>query len=188
MGISFVKNYENLTDEEIVSLINNGNFELMQVIIERYYSVVLFNIRKYCPESYREDAVQEATIALYNAVKDYDAQKAAFSTFATLCIKRSVLTVLKAHRRQKDIPDELISSIDGLELVDINSPEKIFFDNEDYKSLKDTIKVELSPLEYNVLQLFLGGENYSAIAKKLDISEKSVDNSLTRVRKKLKCK
>ena len=72
--------------------------------------------------------------------------------------------------------------------MDNNSPEKIFFDNEDFKSLKDTIKVELSSLEYEVLQLFLSGENYSAIAEKLGISEKSVDNSLTRVRKKLKCK
>jgi hypothetical protein len=87
---------------------------------------------------------------------------------------------------KKDIPEELITSIEGLELVDNNSPEKIFFDNEDYKSLKDTIKLELSELEYQVLESFLGGENYSSIALKLGISEKSVDNSLSRVRKKLK--
>ena len=186
MGISFVENYENMTDEQIVSLINLGNLELMQIIIERYYSVALYNIKKYCPENYREDALQEATISLYWAVKDFDSSKAAFSTFAALCIKRSVLNVLKAHNRKKDIPEELISSIDGLVLVDNNSPEKIFFDNEDYKSLKDTIKLELSELEYKVLELFLGGENYSDIAKKLGISEKSVDNSLSRVRKKLK--
>ena len=192
MGISFVENYENMTDEQIVSLINLGNLELMQIIIERYYSVALYNIKKYCPENYREDALQEATISLYWAVKDFDSSKAAFSTFAALCIKRSVLNVLKAHNRKKDIPEELISSIDGLVLVDNNSPEKIFFDKEDfkaltdYKSLKDTIKLELSELEYKVLELFLGGENYSDIAKKLGISEKSVDNSLSRVRKKLK--
>ncbi len=188
MGNNFVENYENMSDGELVSLINGGNIELMQVIIDRYYHIVLFYIKKYCPQNYREDAVQEATLALYTAVKGFEASKSSFSTFASLCIKRSVLDVLKMHQRKKNIPEELISSIDELELVDINSPEKIFFDNEDYKSLKDTIKVELSSLEYEVLQLFLNGENYSAIAKKLDISEKSVDNSLTRVRKKLKCK
>ncbi len=188
MGINFVENYENMSDGELITLINEGNLELMQIIIDRYYHTVLFFIKKYCPADYREDAVQEATLALYNAVKSYEPSKSSFSTFASICIKRSVINVLKSVGRKKDIPEELISSIDELELVDINSPEKIFFDNEDYKSLKDTIKVELSTLEYEVLQLFLGGENYSNIAKKLGITEKSVDNSLSRVRKKLKCK
>ena len=188
MGINFVENYENLSDGELVALINEGNLELMQIIIDRYYHTVLFYIKKFCPENYREDAVQEATLALYTAVKSYESEKSSFSTFASLCIKRSVMGVLKNSQRKKYIPEELISSIDDLELVDVNSPEKIFFDNEDYKSLKDTIEVELSTLEYEVLQLFLGGENYSSIAEKLGISEKSVDNSLSRVRKKLKCK
>ena len=188
MGINFVENYKNMSDGELIVLINQGNLDLMQVIIDRYYHTVLFYIKKYCPETIREDAIQEATLALYGAVKGYDSSKSSFSTFASLCIKRSVLGVLKNNQRKKDIPEELISSIDDLEIVDNNSPEKIFFDNEDFKSLKDTIKVELSTLEYEVLQLFLGGENYSTIAEKLGISEKSVDNSLTRVRKKLKCK
>ena len=188
MGISFVENYENVTDNEIVALINNGSFELMQVIIERYYPVVLFNVRKYCPEAYREDAAQEATLALYTAVKQFDSSKSAFSTFATLCIKRSVLSVLRAQQRKKNIPDELVDSLENLEIIDANSPEKIFFDKEDYESLKDTIKLELSSLEYDVLQLFLNGESYLSIAKRLGITEKAVDNSLTRVRKKLKCK
>lgn len=188
MRANFVENYENFSDGELITLINEGNLELMQVIIDRYYHTVLYFIKKYCPEDYREDAIQEATIALYNAVKGFDPKKSSFSTFASLCIKRSVISVLKSNQRKKKIPEELIGSIDELDLVDINSPEKIFFDNEDFKSLKDTIKLELSSLEYEVLQLFLGGENYSDIAQKLGITEKSVDNSLTRVRKKLKCK
>lgn len=188
MGISFVESYEKMSDDEIVSLINNGNYELMQIIIERYYPVVLFNIRKYCPETYREDAVQEATFALYTAVKKFDSSKSTFSTFAALCIKRSIFSVLKTRQRRKNIPDELVDSLDNIEIVDVNSPEKIFFEKEDYKFLKDTIELELSSLEYRVLQLFLNDESYSSIAKKLNISEKAVDNSLTRVRKKLKCK
>ena len=188
MGISFVENYKNLSDDEIASLINNGRYELMQVIIERYYPVVLFNVRKYCPESYREDAVQEATIALYTAVKKFDSSKSSFYTFASLCVRRSVLSVVKNRQRKKNIPDELVESLNGLEIVDSNSPEKIFFDKEDLRSLTDNIKLELSALEYKVLQLFLNGESYSNIAKSLNITDKAVDNSLSRIRKKLKCK
>lgn len=186
MRKSFVENYEDMSDDEIIALINGGNYELLQVIIDRYYPVMLGYIRKYCPPDYSEDAVQEATLALYSAVKDFDSSKSAFSTFAALCIKRSVISVLKSRQRKKNIPDELLSSIDDLEIVDSNSPETIFFEREDYKSLTDTIRLELSALEYEVLQLYLSGEKYCDIAKKLNISEKSVDNSLTRIRKKLR--
>ncbi|MBR6509220.1 MAG: sigma-70 family RNA polymerase sigma factor [Clostridia bacterium] len=184
----FVENYENLSDNEIVTEINGGNYELMRVIIERYYSVVIFNVRKYCSEDFFDDAVQEANLALYTAVKSYEPQKSAFSTFATLCIKRALFSMLKQRNGQKNIPKELISSIEETEIVDINSPEKLFIEKESLKTLKNNIQVELSALEYKVLQLFLNGESYSDISKKLGISQKSVDNSLTRIRKKLKFK
>jgi len=188
MGINFVENYENMSDDEIANQINSGKYELMQIIIDRYYPVILHNVRNYCPEAYREDAVQEANIALYSAVRNFDISKSAFSTFATLCIKRSVQSVLKAHKCKRYIPDELLSSIEDLEIIDDNSPEKIFLEREDYESLTNSIKLELSSLEYKVLQLHLSGEKYSQIADKLSISEKAVDNSLSRVRRKLKSK
>lgn len=186
MGINFVENYEKLSDDEIVSLINNGDYELLQVIINRYYPVILSNVRKLCPEAYREDAIQEAILALYSAVRDYNSSKSSFKAFAGLCVKRAVISVLKRSQRKKNIPDELLSSIEEIEIVDSNSPEKIFFEREDYKNLANTIRLELSALEYEVLEFYLAGEKYCDIAQKLGISEKSVDNALARIRKKLK--
>ncbi len=186
MRINFVENYENLSDDEVIALYNQGNSDMLQVIIERYYPVIFHYIKKYCPEKCYEDAISSATLALYSALKDYDSSKSSFKTFASLCIKRGVLAVLKSHNSKKNIPDELLSSIEDLDIIDSNSPEKIFFDREDYKSLTDTIKLELSALEYDVLQYYLSGEKYSAIAEKLNISEKSVENALVRIRKKLK--
>lgn len=186
MNNNFVKNYENLPENEIIDLINKGNYELLQVIIDRYYPIICSLVRKYCPENYSEDAFQEATLALYSAVKAYDSQKSTFSTFATLCIKRSVIAVLKNSKRKKNIPDELLSSIEDFEIVDINSPEKIFFDREAYKTFTDSIKLELSALEYQVLECYLAGDKYSDISAKLGLNEKSINNALTRIRKKLK--
>jgi RNA polymerase sporulation-specific sigma factor len=186
MRISFVENYKNLSDDQVIELYNNGNHDMLQVIIERYYPVIFYYAKKYCPEKCYEDAISSATLALYSALKDFDSSKASFKTFASLCIKRGVLGVLKSHNSQKNIPDELLSSIDDLDIIDSNSPEKIFFDREDYKALADTIKLELSALEYDVIQHYLAGEKYSDIAKKLEISEKSVENALSRIRKKLK--
>lgn len=186
MGKNFVEINENLPDDEIIRLINNGDYELLQIIIRRYHSVVAYYVNKYCPLSQKEDAYQEATFALYSAVKTYDSNKSSFSTFANLCIKRSVIGLLRNSKHSKNIPDELLSSIDDIDIADTNSPEKIFFDNEDFKTLKANIKLELSGLEYRVLQLYLEGNKYTDIAKSLEISEKSVNNSLTRIRKKLK--
>ena len=124
--------------------------------------------------------------ALYSAVQNYDPQKSSFSTFATLCIKRSVIGVLKSLTQGKVVPEELITSIEETDLADSNTPEKIFFDKEDFKALTDNIKLELSPMEYKVLELYLAGYRYAVIADKLGLNEKSVNNALCRIRKKLK--
>ena len=177
---------ENLADDEIVKQINGGNLELLQVIIDRHLPTVNYYVRKYCPEAYFEDARQEAIFAIYSAVQNYNPDKSSFSTFATLCIKRSVIGVLKGLRLSRNIPDELLTSIEEADVTDSNTPEKIFFDKEDYKTLTDNIKLELSPLELKVLQLYLAGYRYSVIADRLSITEKSVNNALFRIRKKLK--
>lgn len=188
MKYDFVENYESMTDNDIINLINGGNYELLQVIIKRYLPVINYYVQKYCGINDREDAAQEATFALYSAVRNYHSLKSSFSTFASICIKRSVISNIKSSQRKKIIPDELLSPIQDIQIADCNSPEKIFFDKESLKDLTDTIKLELSGLEYKVLLLYLSGKNYADIAQELNTSQKSVDNSLSRIRKKLKDK
>ena len=184
----FVENYKNVSDEEIVAQIRGGNYELIPVIFGRYEKQIRYYVDKYCRESDREDASQEASLALYSAVKDYDKSKSAFSSFASLCIKRSVIYWLKRANRKKSIPEELLEPIENVSIPDCNSPEKIFFDKESYKALAHNIRLELSGLEFVVLRLFLSGKKYIDIADELGISEKSVNNALLRIRKKLKDK
>ena len=186
MRNTFVENNENLSDDEIIEQINNGGYELLPVIIKRYSPVIHYYAGKYCPPNLLEDAIQEASFALCSAVKNYNSAKSAFSTFASLCIKRSVISLLKSQQRLKHIPDELLSPIDDIDIADCNSPKKIFFDREDFKDFTDNIKLELSHLEFKVLQLYLSSERYSAISERLGITEKSVNNALTRIRRKLK--
>lgn len=49
MSNTFVENYEILSDEEIVSLINGGSIELLQVIIDRYLPKILFFVKRTVP-------------------------------------------------------------------------------------------------------------------------------------------
>lgn len=186
MSISFVENNNKMTDNEVISLINGGNYEMFSVIINRYLPLIIKTAKQYCGENEVEDAVQEATYALYSAVKTFDKEKSSFSTFASLCIKRSVLSNIRKSNALKNIPDDLVTSIEEVDLPDHNNPENIFIEKESYKTLTNNIKLELSSMEYKVLQLFLSGKSYGEIAESLNITEKSVDNALARIRKKLK--
>ena len=176
-----------LTDEEIVARIQTGNFEDLQTVLDRYLPVILFYARQYRKEKDQEDAIQEATIALYSAIRRYDPDKSSFRTFANLCIERSVLSGARCSLRKSKVPEELLASLDeGIEIPDGNDPQEILLQKERYRDLTDQIRLELSGLEYAVLSSFLSGSRYQEIAKKLSISEKSVDNALARIRRKLK--
>lgn len=181
-----VENSQIMSDEAIVKHINDGEYQLLPVIIEHYMSVIVSNVKTYIPSSYVDDAVQEATIALYNAIKTFDSEKSSFSTFASLCIKRAVIAYARKNGAKKNIPDEMISSIEDTEICDSTTPEAILIAKEDYDNLTQSIKLELSSMEYDVLQLFLSGDSYVDISSKLDLTEKAVDNALSRIRKKLK--
>ena len=52
--------------------------------------------------------------------------------------------------------------------------------------LEEKIEKELSPLEKQVLELYLTGMGYVEIAHVLNRDEKSTDNALQRIRKKKK--
>ncbi len=185
MGINFVENNKKMTDNEVILLINKGEYENLQIIIDRYLPLIIKTAKKYCQENEVEDAVQEATFALYSAVKNYNPEKASFSAFANVCIKRSVVSRLRKNNSAKTIPEELILPIDEAKLPYHDSPESILIEQEDYNNLTNNIRLELSTMEYNVLQQFLEGKTYNDIAKHLDITEKAVGNALARIRKKI---
>ena len=183
---NFVENYESLSDEGLITLIKQGKYECLTVLINRYTPTVDYLTVKYGLLSDREDILQEATFSLYSAIGSYDAGKSSFSTFAFTVIKRVIISFIKRNSRKKDIPDELLQPLNDFEIADFNNPEKILLEKESLKSLTDTIKLELSKLELEVLGLFLTGMTYEDIASHLSLSTKAVDNALSRIRKKLK--
>lgn len=186
MSNIFIENNQTLSDELLVEKIKNGEYKFLPFIIDHYMSAIVYYAENFLPEAYVDDAVQEATIALYNAVKQYDSQKSSFKTFANLCIKRSIFAFARKNGAQKNIPDDMRFSLNDTEISDSNTPETIVIAKESYNNLTKSIRLELSAMEYDILQLFLSGMSYSAIAKSLEISEKSVDNALSRIRKKIK--
>ncbi len=190
MGNTFVEDSGKLSDEHLVSLIRSGNEACLNELSDRYMPIIVkIAKKKLCAGFELEDLIQEGKISLYSAVRSFSPGAASFHTFAVLCITRGIGTAVRSAGAVKRIPDRLISSIEDNEnCVTTPSPEKVYIDKESYFDFAERIRLSLSGLEFKVLNAFLDGKSYSIISSELGISEKSVDNALHRIRKKLKAK
>ena len=61
----------------------------------------------------------------------------------------------------------------------------MFINQENLMDIESTMQRILSPLEQDVVNLYLEGKSYTEIAQKLGRHVKSVDNALQRVKRKL---
>lgn len=191
-----------LTDEELLDKIKNGDDKAENEIFARYKDLVTKISRSYfIVGGDLEDLNQEGMIGLYKAIKGYSGHKeTSFKTFAIICIKHQIQSAIKKANTNKNKPlssavsfqsfqdGKSSDSIDYLpiELVLSSTPAEEVIDKENYINLKKTIKSTLSEMEYNVLKLYLKGFSYKEISAMLKISEKSIDNSLSRIKTKLR--
>ena len=97
-----------------------------------------------------------------------------------------MLAVLKKNTAQKRIPANLIVSLTDDEVLNVSdNPENLYIEKESGERVMFLIEKRLSKLELTVLKSYLLTGSYDQTADELNISRKSVDNSLLRVRKKL---
>ena len=197
-----LKKYDNLTDEELFDLIRENDREAMDFLISKYRVMVKSKARTYfIIGGDTEDLIQEGMIGLYNAIRDYDKEKSKFSTFADVCVSRQILSAVKSASRKKHMPLNTYISLnnmtgygsegEGTNILDIiknsstTNPESLIIGEENKNSIIAHIYTSLSKLEKNILFLYLSGKSYSEIAELTNKNEKSVDNALQRVKKKL---
>ena len=192
---------ENLTEIESVNRAKDGDMEAVTSIVEQYGTFVKGSARGYyLIGADTEDLIQEGMIGLMKAIKDYDDSKASsFRSFASLCIKRQMITAVIKANRQKHMPLNSYVSLNKplyesdadrtvLDIVsdsEASDPELVFIAKENEKELQFHFRNKLSSFEYEVLQLYLEGKSYVDIADALDKTPKSVDNAVQRIKKKL---
>ncbi len=194
--------YSNLTDEQTISKIKQGDKDALAYLLEKYKHIVNMKVSKYFMiGAEKEDIFQEGMIGLFKAIKDYKSEKQiSFKSFANICIERQLITAVKSSNRQKHIPLNSYLSLntdaydnnedDSVELIDtfnsktIEDPLETIMKKEYYSEVENAVNKNLSKFERKVLNRFLKGESYITIAKKLDSPVKSVDNAIQRIRKK----
>ena len=90
--------YSNLTDEQIITDIKNGDEQALVYLLNKYKDLVNSKVGKYfIIGAEREDIVQEGMIGLFKAIKGFDNTKQnTFKTFANICIERQLKTAIKS--------------------------------------------------------------------------------------------
>jgi RNA polymerase sporulation-specific sigma factor len=108
-----------------------------------------------------------------------------FGLFAKICIHNALVSVLRSLKRRTEepiaqIPESLLT------VQDFDDPLSRMLERERLKSLYAVIRKNLSDLEYEVWQLYMSGRSSAEIAERLGTDQKSVNNAIYRIRKKLR--
>ena len=195
--------YHQHKDEEVVYMVQQGDNAAQEYLLDKYKPLVRAKSKAYfLMGADSEDIIQEGMIGLYKAVRDYNKEKnASFRSFAELCINRQMITAIKAATRQKHQPLNSYVSLNKpmyeeeseqtyMDFLQgdagaLLNPEVLLIGQENKNFLEGQMEKNLSSFETKVLVLYLQGRSYFEIAEVLHKPEKSVDNALQRVKKKL---
>ena len=187
-----------------------GDKDATERIMVYYKPLVAGIARKYfLVGATTDDLLQEGMIGLYKAVMSFKSGAGAqFKTYATLCIKRQILSAIRVANNNKNLPLNAYFSINNQGMIVVSvvsnalddedeergiyipsstlSPEETVISKENIAEIHNKIEKLLSGFEKQVLSLYIEGLNYVEIAGKLKKEPKSIDNALSRIKSKLK--
>lgn len=189
--------YSAFSEEKLIRLVQSGDNEAGSELSLRYRPLI-----KKCTRPYflvggdEEDLIQEGMMGLISSMQTYsDDRPCSFRSYAELCIRRRILSAIKAANRLKHTPlnsglslDELYSEDDsaGAMIADERlSPEQLIIREEELNNFRTLCGSLLSGFEKKVLDLYLDGLSYEEIAEGVEKPVKSVDAALQRIKKKL---
>lgn len=194
--------YEKESDEVLITRLRDGEGLIEEYLLVKYKNLVRNEANKmFLLGAEPEDLIQEGTIGMIKAIRDYDhGRDASFFTFADLCVSRAMYNAVTSSGRQKNIPlnnyVSLYSEVGGEEGghqqlgetitdKDVSNPESIVIDRENVDRIIKIIESDLSVFERQVLELHMIGMTYTEIARMLGKDDKSTDNALTRAKQKI---
>ncbi len=181
-------------ETDLIERAKIGDEEAFLKIYEKYKRIIFIKMGKYyLHDGDRDDLVQEGSIGLFKAVKFYDTKrKASFETFASLCINRQLITAIqrssssknKINRRTTEFYRE--GETISLNFSRYNTPEAICLGKERLTYLKKNLETNLSKMEREVFSYMILGFSYKEIADKTGRKSKTIDNTMQRIKKKIK--
>ena len=174
------------SDETLCQLVAGGSREAEEALVTRYNRLVRTCARPFfLVGGDSEDLTQEGMVGLLKAVREYDASKeASFRTFAEICIRNRLYSVLRAAARDTPFFDAN-SYTSGTSDLTQRDPEAYLIDREHTAALLSGVRKQLSEFEAKILGYYLDGLSCREIAETVGKPPKSVDNAVQRIRRKV---
>lgn len=185
-----ITDYNTVGDEQLAFLIQQDDQRAFAEILSRYRGLILGKVSKLSRSGLdMDDLVQECSLGLLDAAKFYDTRRgASLRTFASFCIDNRLRSVIRRNESEKNRPmNDYVELTEEVRSDDsLANPETMLLIREDAAEQHKYIENILSKSEYAVFTRYIAGLSYEEIAAELGISVKSVDNALTRMRRKLR--
>lgn len=186
------------SDERLQSLCLDGSTDAETELIRRFAPLVeRCTYGTTTDGGERTDLIQEGMFGLLSAIRQYNrASGASFRTFAEHCIRNRISSAIKSASRKKHFPlkdclsyeqlsEESDSRLSADEEIFHRMPEDLVLARESREELYAALSDCLSTLEKRVLHDYLKGLSYHEIAANIGKDQKSVDNAVQRIRRKL---
>lgn len=183
---------------------NNVNPSDVVKIVQKYSNYINSLTRSYfIVGGTREDLYEEAVIGILEACKNYNGESLfedKFDSFVKLCIKRQILDAIKsANTKKNKALNESIPFVtydkegDEQSVLEIfadrntsNDPLDLFIDKEKMSERLKKCEERLNEQEKQVLKHYLAGNKQSEIAKILELPVKKIDNTIQKIKAKVK--
>lgn len=182
---------------ELIKQVQQGDYNSFEQIAHRYTNLV----KTVCSNYYLaggdyDDLYQEGLIALFIAVQSYSPEhNVTFETFARKVVKRKLISAVRQSRRRKheylnqsvSLYSEKYQNIPILDTIRDSRYQDLIRDIEQPFSMDEFLdQFSFTPLEKEILLLYLEGFSYENIVNKTNRNFKSVDNAMQRIRRKIK--
>lgn len=187
-----------MSEVSLIKRAQSGDQEAISEIFKKYQGFITLKTKNYfLLGADKDDLIQEGMIGLLKAIRAYDhSREASFKTFASLCIKRQIITAIKVSNSNKNkVFNQAAGGFYEGEEKNVSyekksfkfySPEEICLGKEKIKSLRNALDKSLSRMEKEVFDYMIKGYNYIEISEKTGRNVKAIDNTIQRVKKKMK--
>lgn len=184
---------DTLTDETLQALAQGGNAAAEEVLVGRFVRLVKMRARPlFLVGGDSEDLTQEGMLGLLAAIRTYNPNAdVTFRAYAEICIRRRLLSAIKTATRYKHTPLNQAISLESAQFDETQlrshsrDLEEQILTEEQTEEILCRYAPLLSGFECEILTLFLAGLSYREMAERVRKPVKSVDNAVSRIRKKL---
>lgn len=175
----------------LVDKAKNGDQDAFSKLAKKYEPLIESLVFKFYDENVvglnKDDLRQEAVLKLYKSVLSFDTEQSEveFGLYAKICISNALVSQIRLYKQK--IAEPLNEAMEnGCGASEVQDPAERILEEERVTALYTLVRNNLSQYEYKVWSLYVSGKTAKDIGRIVGVDEKSVNNAIYRIRKKLR--